>query len=154
MAKKDLSPKQYKCLALLAAGETKQKEIAAKINVSEKTICAWKKDAVFLKELERMTRSNICFLAGKAFRTEMKLLDSKNQFVRLQAAQDILNRAGLKPTDKLEFGGELELGQKTREMAVIGEMSLTERMAAVKELARSVQLPQEKPPEDGADPLE
>lgn len=43
-----LTPKQKKCVELMVSGELKQKEIAAQINVSEQTICAWKKNADFM----------------------------------------------------------------------------------------------------------
>lgn len=100
-----LSTKQKKCIELMASGEFKQKEIAKMINVTEKTICAWKKDDEFMKELDYLIVISIRSVAAKAFKTQTKLLDSKNDMVRYMAAKDILDRAGFKPDEKLKVEG-------------------------------------------------
>lgn len=102
-----LSTKQKKCIELMASGEFKQKEIAKMINVTEKTICAWKKDDEFMKELDYLIVISIRSVAAKAFKTQTRLLDSKNDMVRYMAAKDILDRAGFKPDDKLKVEASL-----------------------------------------------
>ena len=100
-----LSTKQKKCLELMAIGELSQKDIAKQINITEKTICEWKKNNEFMNELDILIVLSIRSLAAKAFRTQMNLLDAKNEMVRYMAAKDILDRAGFKADDKLRIEG-------------------------------------------------
>lgn len=102
-----LTIKQRKCLELMVAGSMNQREIAEQINITEKTICEWKKNDEFRKEYEYMLRIGIQSLAAKAYKTQEQLLSSKNDMVRHLAAKDILDRAGFKATDKLEIEGAL-----------------------------------------------
>ena len=102
-----LTIKQRKCLELMVAGSMTQKEIAEQINITEKTICEWKKKNEFRKEYEYMLRIGIQSLAAKAYKTQEHLLSSKNDMVRHLAAKDILDRAGFKATDKLEIEGAI-----------------------------------------------
>ena len=95
-----MKPKQKKCLELMVFSDCTQKEIAEAINVSEKTICEWKKDNEFMTELNDMMHASFKTAAPQAFRTIAKLLLSNNDFVRLYAARDILDRAGYKPGEK------------------------------------------------------
>lgn len=104
-----LSSKQKKCIELMASGEFTQKEIANKINITEKTICTWKKDKEFMSELDELVRISIQSLAAKAFRTQTNLLNAKSEMVRYMVAKDILDRAGFKPIDKLEVGGAIPI---------------------------------------------
>lgn len=100
-----LSSKQKKCIELMATGEYTQKEIAKKINITEKTICTWKKNDEFMAALDNLVAVGIRSIAAKAFKTQVKLLDSKNEWVRFTAAKDILDRAGFKPDEKLKVEG-------------------------------------------------
>ncbi len=100
-----LSSKQKKCVELMASGEFTQKEIAKKINITEKTICTWKKKDEFMSELDQLIVTTIRSVAAKAFKTQTKLLDAKSEMVRYMAAKDILDRAGFKPDEKLKLEG-------------------------------------------------
>ena len=91
----------------MATGEFTQKEIAKKINITEKTISTWKKNDVFMAELDKLLAVGIRSIAAKAFKTQVKLLDSKNEWVRFTAAKDILDRAGFKPDAKLKVEGSV-----------------------------------------------
>lgn len=102
-----LNEKQKKCLKLLTSGEFKQKEIANQINITEKTICEWKKDPEFMSELERCLNISIKSLAAKALHTQSKLLDAKSETVRYMVTKDILDRAGFKPNDKIKIEGSV-----------------------------------------------
>lgn len=103
-----LSKKQLEAIDLLVDDNLMQKEVANIIGVSEQTICNWKKNDEFLTELERNIRMAIKNTAIKAYRTVGKLMDgSQNDFVRLNAAKDILDRAGYKPVEKQEVKADV-----------------------------------------------
>ena len=100
-----LKPKQQKCLKLMITGKFSQREIAEQINVSEKTICQWKKDSEFMNAYDDMLKRSIKFVAAKAFHTQINLLSSKNDMVKYLVSKDILDRAGYKPEEKINFDG-------------------------------------------------
>lgn len=102
-----LSTKQNKCLELMAIGEKSQKDISKQINITEKTICEWKKNREFMAELDNLISLGIRSLAAKAFRTQITLLNAKSEMVRYMAAKDILDRAGFKADDKLKIEGSI-----------------------------------------------
>lgn len=85
-----------------------QKQIAKEIEVSERTICEWKKDEDFKDELQKQMKNNFSSLAIDAQKELKKLLKSENEYVRLQVIKDILDRAGYKATDKIEHSGNIE----------------------------------------------
>jgi predicted DNA-binding protein YlxM (UPF0122 family) len=112
-----LNPKQTKCLQLMIQGDMTDKAIAESINVSQKTICDWKKNCTeFQETYNSLMRSSLQYAAPKAFRKQMALLGSKNDMVAHLAAKDIMDRAGFNSVDKIElevvqpvFGGEDDL---------------------------------------------
>lgn len=79
-----------------------QKQIAKEIQVSENTICEWKKDKEFKEEMQKQMKENFSSLAIEAQKKLKKLLNSKNENIQIQAIKDILDRAGYKPIDKIE----------------------------------------------------
>lgn len=108
-----LKPKQVKCLELMIRGDMTDKEIAETINITQKTICDWKKNSEeFQNEYNKLMRGSLQFAAPKAFRKQMSLLNSKNDMVAHLAAKDIMDRAGFNPTDKLEMDVDMELNIK------------------------------------------
>lgn len=105
-----LKPKQKKCLELMIQGTMTDKQIAEAINVTQKTICDWKKNCKeFQDEYNSLMRSSLQYAAPKAFRKQIALLDSKNDMVAHLAAKDIMDRAGFNPTDKIELEADMEL---------------------------------------------
>lgn len=105
-----LKPKQIKCLEYMIRGDMTDKEIAKAINVTPKTICEWKKHCKeFQDEFNAMVRNALQYAAPKAFRKQMRLLDSKNDMVAHLAAKDIMDRAGFNPTEKIEQALDMEL---------------------------------------------
>ena len=105
-----LKPKQIKCLELMIRGDKTDKEIAEAINITQKTICDWKKNCKeFQDEYNSLMRNSLQYAAPKAFRKQMELLKSKNDMVAHLAAKDIMDRAGFNPTDKLEQAIDLDL---------------------------------------------
>ena len=90
----------------MATGCYNQKEIAKKIDVSEVTICNWKKNDEFMKAYAESLKDSMKSVAAMAFKTEKELLKARSEMVRLMTAKDILDRAGFKPKDQQE----IELG--------------------------------------------
>ena len=105
-----LKPKQVKCLELMVRGDMTDKEIAESINITQKTICEWKKKCKeFQDEYNSLMRSSLQYAAPKAFRKQMALLNSNNDMVAHLAAKDIMDRAGFNPTDKIEQQVDMDL---------------------------------------------
>lgn len=105
-----LKPKQVKCLQLMLQGDMTDKEIAETINITQKTICEWKKNSKeFQEEYNRLMRCSLQYAAPKAFNKQLSLLKSKNDMVAHLAAKDIMDRAGFNPSDKIEFEPDTEL---------------------------------------------
>lgn len=105
-----LKPKQVKCLQLMIKGEMTDKDIAATINITQKTICEWKKNCKeFQDEYNALMRNSLQYAAPKAFRKQIELLKSKNDMVAHLAAKDIMDRAGFAPTDKVEMDIDMDL---------------------------------------------
>lgn len=102
-----LSPEQVECLDLMINSKLTQKQIAKQIKMTEQTICNWKKDAEFMAAYNKLLRSSLQSVAAKAARTLTSLLDAESEQVRLNAAKDILDRAGFKPEDKLAINGNV-----------------------------------------------
>ena len=76
-----LNPKQVKCLELMIKGDMTDKDIAASINITQKTICEWKKNnKEFQDEYNSLMRSSLQYAAPKAFRKQMALLDLFSNF--------------------------------------------------------------------------
>lgn len=106
----ELKPKQVKCLELMIKGDMTDKEIAEAINITQKTICDWKKNCkAFQDEYNSLMRSSLQYAAPKAFRKQLSLLNSKNDMVAHLAAKDIMDRAGFNPTEKVELDGDMDL---------------------------------------------
>lgn len=97
-----LNEKQLKCINLMITETKTQKQIAKEINITEKTICEWKKDKEFKEEIQKQMKENFGLLAIRAQQELKKLLKSENENVKMQAIKDILDRAGYKPIDKIE----------------------------------------------------
>ena len=89
-----------------------QKQIAKEIEVSEKTICEWKKQKEFKDEIDKNIKENFSSLAIDAQKELKKLLKSKNENIRIQAVKDILDRAGYKPVEKREIKDDTEKTKK------------------------------------------
>ena len=105
-----MNDKQEKCINLMITTNKTQKQIAKEIEVSEKTICEWKKQKEFKNEIEKNIKENFGSLALDAQKELKKLLKSKSEYVRIQAAKDILDRAGYKPTERIK--NEVEPSKK------------------------------------------
>ena len=97
-----LSAQQYKCIELMVEDEFLQKEIAKIIDVSPETISRWKSDTEFIDEYKNIMKHAFSHIAPKARKKMIKLMDAESEQVQFNAAKDILDRAGFKPTEKVE----------------------------------------------------
>lgn len=102
-----LNENQLKCISLMIGTNKTQKQIAKEINITEKTICEWKKQKEFVNEIEKELQQNFGSLAVEAQKQLNKLLKSSNENVRMQAIKDVLDRAGYKPKEKVEHSGNV-----------------------------------------------
>ena len=106
-----LKKNQKKALEMLLSGEKRQKDIAQEIGVTEQTIVNWKKNDEFIKEYNEALKNNINLAAGQAFKKELELLKkADSDSVSLNAAKDILDRAGFKADSLLKVDGDLSFG--------------------------------------------
>jgi hypothetical protein len=95
-----LTPKMVRALPHLASADTDAEGCRA-AGISRATLTVWKKNTAFLSALKsaKIELSNECFAAFKqnavkAAKTITALLDAPNQWLRLQAAQTVLNYLG------------------------------------------------------------
>lgn len=108
---KPLTPAQQQAVQSLADGVRPLRVAAQAAGVSLSTLMRWKKQPLFRRTLEETLRERLSDAACGALsvvREIMENADSDN--VRLSAAKDILDRAGLKPGgDKKETDNELRV---------------------------------------------
>lgn len=114
-----MNEKQEKCINLMITTNKTQKQIAKEIEVSEKTICEWKKQKEFRDEIDKNIKENFASIAIEAQRELKKLLKSNNEYIKIQAVKDILDRAGYKPIERREIKDDTE---KTKKIDAISEI--------------------------------
>lgn len=102
-----LSTKQKKCIELMLLGEITQAQIAKELKVTEQTICNWKKNSEFAKELADGNRIAISSLVPRAINKTAALLNAESEQVQLAAAKDILDRAGYKAQDDIKLNANI-----------------------------------------------
>jgi transposase-like protein len=93
-------------------GTATDKAAAAEIGVNDKTPSKWKNKAQVDKAVELLQRraadgavDAISQATLRAAMTIVKLLDSDDEAIRLRAAQDLMDRATGKPTQRTEVTG-------------------------------------------------
>lgn len=95
-------------------------EVAKVVNVTPSTLSLWlNHNELFIEILEEKTaqaererRRRYKGAAQRAVNKLVRLLDSKNDKIALAACKDILDRAGDKPSDKVDLSGTLETTNK------------------------------------------
>lgn len=107
-----LSEKQIQCINLMIVESKTQKQIAKELKITEQTICNWKKDKEFKNEIEKNIKENFGSLAIDAQKELKKLLKSNNEYIKIQAVKDILDRAGYKPIERREIKDDTEKAKK------------------------------------------
>lgn len=88
-------------------GEITQAQIAKELKVTEQTICNWKKNSEFAKELADGNRIAISSLVPRAINKTAALLNAESEQVQLAAAKDILDRAGYKAQDDIKLNANI-----------------------------------------------
>lgn len=101
--------KREKVIALLVSSSLTQQKIADEVGVHPSTISNWKNEPEFRAMKKEAEWRYLGDLRSKALRTLAESLDSDNENIRLQAARDILDRAGFKPADKQEIVGTFDI---------------------------------------------
>lgn len=114
-----LSEKQMQCINLMVIENKTQKQIAKELKITEQTICNWKKDKEFKNEIEKNIKENFGSLAVEAQKELKKLLKSNNEYIKMQAVKDILDRAGYKPVERREIKDDTE---KTKKIDAISDI--------------------------------
>ena len=114
-----LSEKQMQCINLMVIENKTQKQIAKELKITEQTICNWKKDKEFKNEIEQNIKENFGSLALDAQKELKKLLKSNNEYIKMQAVKDILDRAGYKPVERREIKDDTE---KTKKIDAISDI--------------------------------
>lgn len=103
-----LKAEQAKAIEMLVQGGYTQREIADAVGVTQTTISTWKnKDDKFKDALHERQLTFLGDAVPKAMKTMIDLLDSKSDYVRFQAADNILTRMGFDPVDRQEVSVEL-----------------------------------------------
>lgn len=114
-----LIEKQMQCINLMVIENKTQKQIAKELKITEQTICNWKKDKEFKNEIENNIKENFGSLALDAQKELKKLLKSNNEYIKMQAVKDILDRAGYKPVERREIKDDTE---KTKKIDAISDI--------------------------------
>ena len=114
-----LSEKQMQCINLMVIENKTQKQIAKELKITAQTICHWKKDKEFKNEIENNIKENFGSLAVEAQKELKKLLKSNNEYIKMQAVKDILDRAGYKPVERREIKDDTE---KTKKIDAISDI--------------------------------
>lgn len=107
--------KQRKAVELLSIGTT-VRQTAKAVGCSPAALLSWKKNREFAKELEKVKQSTaeqlrkeretynqLLFVSAiEAVQTLLELLKSDNEFTKLAAAQELLDRWESLPKDKVQ----------------------------------------------------
>lgn len=97
-----MTPKMLKGIELMLHGNLSNVEVAKQCGVSENTIYSWLKNDDFLTELQKQQRRAFTKLACKAQQRMAELMDSGNPSIAFAACKEILNKAGLNETIKVD----------------------------------------------------
>ena len=94
-----------KAVKLLVERGLTQRAVAKELDIDETTISKWNDKEEYTKYKESEERKFLRRLAPKALNKMVQLLDAKSESVQFEAAKDILDRCGFKPTNKMEISG-------------------------------------------------
>ncbi len=97
-----LDIRHFKAISLLVHNDLTDAEIANELSISPSTLTNWKKREDFQEIVLKECKNKFKDLAPKAVTKMGKLLESSNQVVQLNSAKEILDRAGMIVTQKVE----------------------------------------------------
>lgn len=98
-----ITKKMKNTIDLMVTSNLNQREIAKKLDINEATISRWKNNEDFKNELGKAQKNYLMSLTAPAIRTLKNLLYADSEAVRFNAAKDILDRTGYKPTEKQQL---------------------------------------------------
>jgi transcriptional regulator with XRE-family HTH domain len=107
---KKLSSKQIKAIDLLVhRDDLNQKQVCSEVGVHEATLWRWLQDANFCNVLEDEQRKYLNAVGVQALKIIKKLADDEDTppNVKYQAAKDLADRSGYRPTEKIEQTGNV-----------------------------------------------
>jgi predicted DNA-binding protein YlxM (UPF0122 family) len=109
-----LKPKQQRFVHMYLSGKYKISEIADILKVTEQTVRGWVKNPKIKTIIEEYQQSeaeivqhNLKALSMKALNVMNDLLSSDIDGIRYQAAKDLLDRTGFKPSTKQDVKVEI-----------------------------------------------
>lgn len=100
-----MTSKMKKCVFLMVHTNMKQGEIAKEIAVNESTISRWKQREDFKTFKGQEERAYLNELTSPALRSLKRLLNAESEQVQLNAARDVLDRTGYKPSEIADLIG-------------------------------------------------
>lgn len=101
--KPKLKPVQETAIMMLIYENKTQKQVAHELGLSTNTVSLWNKNELYTKTLEEEVKRKFKRASTDAQNTLIGLLDSSNEFVKLNACKDILSRSGYDATIKQEI---------------------------------------------------
>lgn len=113
-----LSTKQMRAIELLISCEMSQTKVAEEVDVSERTLYNWMRcNEEFRSAMEWYRKEVYKDYAPKAVETVVEImLNGENDRVRLDAAKDILTRAGDDAVSKVDLESENTVNINVRTM--------------------------------------
>lgn len=94
-----VASKMDKAIELMVYTNLSQREIAKKLDVREETVSRWKNQEKFQSRKNELQKEYLKDLVAPAIRGLNDLLDANSEFVKLEAAKTILDRAGYDSLD-------------------------------------------------------
>lgn len=88
-----MNAKSLNCVTQLISGKSYE-EVSEEFGVSIKTLKAWEKDPAVTTALQGVLRNKVSPLLFKALDVYSAALGSENEWVRVGAARDLLNKFG------------------------------------------------------------
>lgn len=110
-----MASKQDRAIELMVFTNLSQREIAKKLDVREETVSRWKNQEKFQNKKEELQKEFLKDLVAPAMRSLKELLNANSEFVKLEAAKTVLDRAGYDSIDdKLK---DLEIKKQETQIA-------------------------------------
>lgn len=101
-----LTGRELQAIELMISTNMTQLQIAEAVGVCDETVYRWTKKPIFQAKLEEENKKRFRSLAIEAQKEMERLaLKGKQEYTRLQACKDILDRAGYKPKEEIDLGG-------------------------------------------------
>ena len=97
--------KMEKAVYMTVFTKLTQRDIASELDIDESTISRWKKTEKFKSMQTKVEHEFLGSMVPEALRALKGLLEAESESVRLNAAADVLDRCGFKPTNKMEISG-------------------------------------------------